>query len=241
MVSAGGKHEDDGPDEESDVILEQRIYGCDLIQEATILLKLPQVCAATAQTLFHRFYARRSFARHDVRHVAMGVLFLAAKVEESPRRLRDVLNVFNALFQYRDDGVRELEPLDLGSERYANLKALVVNVEGEVLTELGFILYTEHPHKFILNYVKLICADPSLEKPLAQKAWNVINDSARTNLCLKFAPEAICCAAISMAARALRLPLPTKPPWWEVFEVTKDGTLRCALRLAHPAAPSTPY
>lgn len=235
MVPAGSREAEVDPE----VVLEQRIYGCDLVQEATILLDLPQVCAATAQTLFHRFYARRSFARHDVRHVAMGVLFLAAKVEESPRRLRDVLNVFNALFQYRDDGLRELEPLDIGSERYSNMKALVVHVEGEVLTELGFILYTEHPHKFILNYVKLICVDALLEKPLAQKAWNVINDSARTDLCLRFAPEAICCAAISMAARALRLPLPTKPAWWEVFEVAKDGARPPAPRPARHASPAS--
>lgn len=214
---------DEGKDDESEAVVEQRIYGCDLIEEASIHLELPQVCAATAQTLFHRFYARRSFARHDVRHVAMGVLFLAAKVEESPRRVRDVLNVFNALFQHRDDGSHALEPLDLNSERYLRMKQLVVGVEAEVLTELGFLLYTEHPHKFILNYVRLICPDPSLEQQLAQRAWNVINDSARTDLCLRFAPEAICCAAISMAARALRLPLPTQPPWWEVFEVAKAG------------------
>ncbi|KAJ1639510.1 cyclin-like protein [Pavlovales sp. CCMP2436] len=220
-AEGGPKDAPEGPDDETEVVEEQRVYGCDVIQEASVLLELPQVCAATAQALFHRFYARRSFMRHDVRHVAMGVLFLAAKVEESPRRIRDVLNVFNALFQLRD-GEKELQPIDLHSSKYANMKTLVLNTERDVLAELGFILYTEHPHKFILNYVKLLCTDPALEKPLAQLAWNVINDSARTTVCLRFSPEAICCAAISMAARSLGLPLPTKPPWWEIFDVSKD-------------------
>lgn len=187
------------------------------------MLELPQVAAATAQVLFHRFYARRSFVRHDVRHVAMGVLFLSAKVEECPRRLREVLNVFNALFQYRQGGLGSLEPLDIHSDHYANLKLVVTKAEHDVLQELGFILYTEHPHKFILNYVKLISVDSAVEKQLAQLAWNTINDSARTNLCLRFAPEVICCAALSMAARSLQLALPKEPPWWEIFEVKKTG------------------
>jgi hypothetical protein len=227
-MAAAQKGADAAPGaEESPMVFDLRIYGCNALQEAAILLELPQVCAATAQVVFHRFYARQSFTRYDVRHVAIGALFLSAKVEESPRRIRDVVNVFDAMFQHHAYGSsRPLVPIDITSERYARMKALVANMEREILCELGFILYTEHPHKFLLSYVKLLCADPALEKPLAQKAWNVINDSARTDVCLRFAPEVICCAAISMAARALHLPLPTKPPWWEAFAVAKDGTLR---------------
>jgi transcription initiation factor TFIIIB Brf1 subunit/transcription initiation factor TFIIB len=224
-----GPEEKAGPDVETPLIFNLRVYGCDAIQEATILLELPQTCAATAQVIFHRFYMRQSFRRYDARHGAIGALFLAAKVEENPRRIRDVVNVFDAMFQrQRTDASAPHVPIDIASQRYARMKELVVTMEREMLTELGFILYMEHPHKFILNYVKLICADPALEKPLAQSAWNVINDSLRTNLCLRFAPEVVCCAAISMAARALALPLPTQPPWWEVFEVGKEGTATCA-------------
>jgi hypothetical protein len=41
----------------------------------------------------------------------MAALFLAAKVEETPKRLRDVCNVFNRLDQ-RDNN-KPLEPLDI--------------------------------------------------------------------------------------------------------------------------------
>ena len=73
---------------------------------------------ATAQVLFQRFYYCKSFIRHDfevrghpisdsafatlsyfVQHVAMACLTLAAKIEECPRRLRDIINVFHALKQ----------------------------------------------------------------------------------------------------------------------------------------------
>ena len=35
-----------------------RIYGCELIQEAGILLRLPQVVMVTGQSILHRFYYR---------------------------------------------------------------------------------------------------------------------------------------------------------------------------------------
>lgn len=36
----------------------QKIFGCELIQEACILMKFSVVVSATAQNLFHRFYFR---------------------------------------------------------------------------------------------------------------------------------------------------------------------------------------
>lgn len=46
---------------------EQRIYGCELIQEAGILLKLPQAVMATGQVLLQRFYCKKSLVAHDVK------------------------------------------------------------------------------------------------------------------------------------------------------------------------------
>lgn len=44
-----------------------RLYGCELIQEAGVLLKLGQVVMATGQVLFHRFYSKRSMAQFNVK------------------------------------------------------------------------------------------------------------------------------------------------------------------------------
>lgn len=46
---------------------DQRIYGCELIQEACILLKLPQAVMATGQVLLHRFYCKVSLVDHDIK------------------------------------------------------------------------------------------------------------------------------------------------------------------------------
>ncbi|CAI5712215.1 unnamed protein product [Hyaloperonospora brassicae] len=78
-----------------------RSFGCELIQEAGILLRLPQVVMATAQTLLHRFYYRKSLRQFDAFRVAVSCFFLAAKVEEAPKRIDDVVRVFYATFRRR--------------------------------------------------------------------------------------------------------------------------------------------
>lgn len=53
----------DGLDAESE--RELRFLGCELIQSAAILLRLPQVAAATAQILYQRYFYQKSFVRNN--------------------------------------------------------------------------------------------------------------------------------------------------------------------------------
>lgn len=46
---------------------DQRIYGCELVQEMCILLTLPQAVMATGQVLLHRFYCKESLVDHDIK------------------------------------------------------------------------------------------------------------------------------------------------------------------------------
>ena len=75
-----------------------------------------------------------------LQHISFGALFLASKVEECPRKVRDVLNVYSHLEQKRN-GVAPV-PLDIYSNRYTSLKDRLIRAEREILKELGFILYT---------------------------------------------------------------------------------------------------
>uniref|UniRef100_A0A9J2PEX2 Cyclin N-terminal domain-containing protein n=1 Tax=Ascaris lumbricoides TaxID=6252 RepID=A0A9J2PEX2_ASCLU len=74
-----------------------RYLGCEIIQSGAILLRIPQVAAATAQILYQRFYYQRSFVRQHFESTVMACLLLASKIEEAPRRPRDVINVFHRL------------------------------------------------------------------------------------------------------------------------------------------------
>ena len=232
-MSAAAASSSEGDEASRETRETQAIFGCELIQQMGILLKLPQVAVSTACVSFHRFYARRSMHKFDVRYIALGSLFLATKVEESPRKLRDILQVFVHLEQKRMGTTPT--PVDIHSNRFTAYKERLIRAERELLKELGFILYTEHPHKFILNYCKLLTLDETTLKRLAQYAWNFINDSQRTDVCMRFPPETICCAALWMGARVLQIKLPSSmphsetdapgdlmPPWWELFDAKKE-------------------
>ncbi|XP_016441263.1 cyclin-L1-1 [Nicotiana tabacum] len=215
----------DGIDDVTETTL--RIYGCDLIQESGILLRLPQAVMATGQVLFHRFYCKKSFARFNVKRVAASCVWLASKLEESPRKARQVLNVFHRMECRREN--LPLEHLDTSSKKYVDLKADLIRTERHLLKEMGFICHVEHPHKFISNYLA------TLEAPakLRQEAWNLANDSLRTTLCVRFKSEVVACGVVYAAARRFQVPLPENPPWWRAFDADKAGIDEVCRVLAH--------
>ena len=55
---------------DTDEVVGQRVFGCEMIQQMGILLRLPQVAVSTAQVMFHRFYAKRSMQKFDARVTA---------------------------------------------------------------------------------------------------------------------------------------------------------------------------
>jgi len=141
----------DGLDPETEMDL--RILGCELIQTAGILLRLPQVAMATGQVLFHRFYHSKSFVRQPMEITAMGCLCCASKVEEAPRRIRDVISVFEHIKQVRAE--KNLTPVIL-DQAYVNLKNQVIKAERRVLKELGFCVHVKHPHKIVVMYLQIL-------------------------------------------------------------------------------------
>ncbi|CAL1541055.1 unnamed protein product [Lymnaea stagnalis] len=205
----------DGLDKEVETDL--RILGCELIQTAGILLKLPQVAMATAQVVFQRFYYSKSFIKHNMEVVAMASIMLASKIEECPRRNRDVINVFHHIKQVRNR--RNIHSLVL-DQHYINLKNQVIKAERRVLKELGFAVHVKHPHKIIVMYLKVL--NSTGNKKLVQCAWNFMNDSLRSDVFMRFHPESIACACIYLAARQCQVALPNNPPWFWLFSVNEE-------------------
>merc|ERR1719494_127699 len=112
---------------------------------------------------------------------------------------------------------------------YFNLKAAVIKAERRVLKELGFCVHVKHPHKIIITYLQILeCND---NQALAQRAWNFMNDSLRSDVFVRYTPEVIACACIFLAARQLKMILPSKPAWWELFDAQYEEIEDISLRI----------
>ena len=235
----------DGVSDETEFKL--KVYGCELVQEGAILLRVNQAVACTGQTLLHRFYAKRSLKKFDIERVAATSCFLACKLEEQPRKLRDVINVFHRQNVRRkkagasvERSVKEgtplnassetdYEPLQPQSEAYELLKQDLIRTERHCLREFGFCIQVEHPHKFVLNYLRMF--EHGSDKRLVQSAWAYANDSCRTNLCIRFKADEIAVACVHLANRTspeiVAPPLPEEKDgapknWWHLFDVDDE-------------------
>lgn len=176
------------------------------VKTAARSLNMPQVVVATAMTIWHRYFAIRSINKTDRFLVATAALFLAGKIEEAPKALRDLLYMF---FKYRFAKNKEMMAKFNDRIVFEEVRELVLLVERLLLCTLGFEFNFRHPYPALL---KMWSGIPHLKRltektePLApgklppgkyvQTSWNFINDSFSGPLCLMYPNDKIAAAAI---------------------------------------------
>eukprot|EP00012_Vannella_robusta_P007730 CAMPEP_0206196650 /NCGR_PEP_ID=MMETSP0166-20121206/8579_1 /ASSEMBLY_ACC=CAM_ASM_000260 /TAXON_ID=95228 /ORGANISM="Vannella robusta, Strain DIVA3 518/3/11/1/6" /LENGTH=188 /DNA_ID=CAMNT_0053614175 /DNA_START=219 /DNA_END=785 /DNA_ORIENTATION=- len=132
--------------------------------------------------------------------VAYACLFLASKIEESPIRLKDLIEQM-----YRE---KKKTKIIADGKEFAYWRNEILEKERHVLHTLGFDFQIEHPYANMLSKVKqLQHEDP---KRLAQFSWNFINDSLRTTLCIQYDPKEIASTSIYLAIKYLKTPCTVK-------------------------------
>jgi hypothetical protein len=102
----------------------------------------------------------------------LGCVFLACKVEECPRKTQDIINVFGYLLCKRDG--KEGDWLHYVDQEFNTLKESMFFAEVSILGLLGFNVQVQHPHGYLINYLKSLEMDDNSQ--FAQKAWNYLND-----------------------------------------------------------------
>ncbi|KAG8093264.1 hypothetical protein GUJ93_ZPchr0012g21198 [Zizania palustris] len=189
---------------------------CTFLQDLGMRLKVPQVTIATAIVFCHRFYLRQSHSKNDRRTIATVCMFLAGKVEETPRPLKDVILVSYEIIHKKDPAAGQRIKQ---REIYDQQKELILLGERVVLATLGFDLNVNHPYKPLVEAIRKFKV---AQNALAQVAWNFVNDGLRTSLCLQFKPHHIAAGAIFLAAKFLKVRLPSdgERVWWQEFDVT---------------------
>ncbi|KAJ1380111.1 Cyclin-like [Sesbania bispinosa] len=212
--------EENSPSRKDGVDLKKETYlrksYCTFLQDLGMRLKVPQVTIATAIIFCHRFFLRQSHAKNDRRTIATVCMFLAGKVEETPRPLKDVILVSYEIIHKKDPAAAQRIKQ---KEVYEQQKELILLGERVVLATLAFDLNVQHPYKPLVEAIKKFNV---AKNALAQVAWNFVNDGLRTSLCLQFKPHHIAAGAIFLAAKFLKVKLPSdgEKVWWQEFDVT---------------------
>ncbi|CAA2972111.1 cyclin-T1-4-like [Olea europaea subsp. europaea] len=212
--------EENSPSRQDGIDLKKEAYlrksYCAFLQDLGMRLKVPQVTIATAIIFCHRFFLHQSLAKNDRRTIATVCMFLAGKVEETPRPLKDVILMSYEIVHKKDPAAGQRIKQ---KEVYEQQKELILLGERVVLTTLDFDLNLHHPYKPLVEAIKKFKV---AQNALAQVAWNFVNDGLRTCLCLQFKPHHIAAGAIFLAAKFLKVKLPSdgEKVWWQEFDVT---------------------
>ncbi|XP_068621904.1 cyclin-T isoform X2 [Battus philenor] len=177
---------------DADKELAYRQQAANLIQDMGQRLQVSQLCINTAIVYMHRFYAFHSFTQFHRNAIAAAALFLAAKVEEQPRKLEYVIKVAHVCL-HRGEGVNALT-----SEQYQEQAQDLVFNENVLLQTLGFDVAIDHPHTHVVRTCHLVKAP----KDLAQTSYFMASNSLHlTTMCLQYRPTIVACFCIHLASK----------------------------------------
>uniref|UniRef100_A0A3P9B3H7 Cyclin T2b n=2 Tax=Haplochromini TaxID=319058 RepID=A0A3P9B3H7_9CICH len=212
---------------EADKELAYRQQAANLIQEIGQRLNVSQLIINTAIVYMHRFYMIHSFTKFNRNIISQTTLFLAAKVEEQPRKLEHVIKIAHAWINPQDP------PLDTKS----NVSKLKCKKKTQNIISLMFCfcicfeITVDHPHTDVVRCSQLVRAS----KDLAQTSYYMATNSLHlTTFCLQYRPTVVACVCIHLACKWSKWEIPVSTDgkhWWEY--VDRTVTLQLLNELTH--------
>lgn len=208
-----------------------RHRAVEFIWQVSMILKMPPQTSMTATVFMHRFLMRYSLRGQypelgsDLMHpkvIAAVALFVAFKVDETMRRMKDFVVACCRVAMKQPELV-----VDEQSKDYWKWRDLILQNESIMLEYLCFDLQLESPYRILWDY-SLFLGVPD-NRPLRHAAYAFLNDSTYTVLCLQFSPRVIAAAALYAAARHSQVAFPDDArgrPWWDQIDVQFDDLLR---------------
>ncbi|XP_029942122.1 cyclin-T2b [Salarias fasciatus] len=210
---------------EADRELSYRQQAANLIQDIGQRLNVSQLIINTAIVYMHRFYMIHSFTKFHRNIISQTTLFLAAKVEEQPRKLEHVIKIAHACISPQEPA------MDAKSNAFQLHAQELVALETIVLQTLGFEITVDHPHTDVVRCSQLVRAS----KDLAQTSYFMATNSLHlTTFCLQYRPTVVACVCIHLACKWSNWEIPVSTDgkhWWEY--VDRSVTLQLLDELTH--------
>uniref|UniRef100_A0A669PK82 Cyclin T2 n=1 Tax=Phasianus colchicus TaxID=9054 RepID=A0A669PK82_PHACC len=189
---------------EADKELSYRQQAANLIQDMGQRLNVSQLTINTAIVYMHRFYMHHSFTKFNRNIISPTALFLAAKVEEQPRKLEHVIKVVNACLHPHEP------QLDTKCDAYLQQAQELVILETIMLQTLASKDLAQTSYFMATNSLHL------------------------TTFCLQYKPTVIACVCIHLACKWSNWEIPVSTDgkhWWEY--VDPSVTLELLDELTH--------
>ncbi|XP_018796085.1 PREDICTED: cyclin-related protein FAM58A [Bactrocera latifrons] len=195
--------------------------------ECAIKLQIKPLTSASAAIIFHRFFKEVSSTDYDEYLIAASALYLAGKIKDDPVKIRDVINITHNTLN------RDTPPLELGDE-YWSIRDAIVQAELLIARTLKFDLNIEHPHKYLLYYMKTLQSWLGhtiwSSVPIAKSAASFLQDLHHSSKILNHKPShvAICCLSLALQSYGIQVPLADESDeasmWYTPFvsELTKE-------------------
>ncbi|XP_010962521.1 cyclin-T1 isoform X2 [Camelus bactrianus] len=177
------------PDKE----LSYRQQAANLLQDMGQRLYVSQLTINTAIVYMHRFYMIQSFTQFHRNSVAPAALFLAAKVEEQPKKLEHVIKVAHTCLH-----PQESLP-DTRSETYLQQVQDLVILESIILQTLASKDLAQTSYFMATNSLHL------------------------TTFSLQYTPPVVACVCIHLACKWSNWEIPVSTDgkhWWEYVDAT---------------------
>ncbi|KAL6141939.1 hypothetical protein ACLB2K_060225 [Fragaria x ananassa] len=175
---------------------------CSYLRQLGSKLRLPHLTIVKATMFCHCFDARQSFAKNDWHTVATACIFLAGKVEDSLRFLKDVLNVAFGN-EIQDHIVNQMvpstiNPLDMrerdefcrekGRVFNDQKRKLIIAAERLVLKTMRFNLDVQLPYRTLVAALRRLSEEKITGFRLPEVtnvAWSLVEELLRTLLWLQ--------------------------------------------------------
>ncbi|CAB3401266.1 unnamed protein product [Caenorhabditis bovis] len=176
--------------------LYNRQKACKFLSEMVINLthaKGDHLATGVAAVILNRFFKFHSFKRLDYRDVAAACLFLAGKNEDSPRKLKYIVNTWWQL-KYPHQKTFQSEA------HFLSACELITALENCVLRTLAFDMNVELPHQFLLHLMHEIERGKGVYKDMVRTAYYLATDVLMvTDWSLRYSCSAIGAACLEIA------------------------------------------
>lgn len=209
-----------------DAYLEEHKPSIDFIKSCGNHLGLSVSPVATACVLYHRILRKQLESKTQsisIEKYLLGTtcLYLGAKVEEEPQKIRDVINVAYRVL-HSDE-----KPLEIG-DVYWRLRDSVTACELIVLRYLKFKVTFDSPLKYILTFCKLLedwAIDLGLfsSSKVPQLCWDLTLDLCYMPLVVFYPPEVVAASILYIALHVKSVNVIEEKDGKRWFEVVCPG------------------